>query len=162
MTHDQIEALTMADRIAVLDQGKIIQIGSPDDIYDRPATTFVAQLVGTPRINLVKAGRMNGKLSVEDSSLHISLPQGWDPPSEFLLGIRPEDIKPDNEGEFEGVLTLLEPLGVETILHLTSGEQTLLSLIPGMTGFKIGESIRFNITQDRLYCFDNDGNSLLC
>ena len=162
VTHDQIEALTMADRIGVLDRGKIIQIGTPDDIYDRPATTFVAQLVGTPRINLIKTERENGKLLVEDSSLHISLPQGWDPPSEFLLGIRPEDIKPHGDGEFEGVLTLLEPLGVETILHLTSGEQTLLSLVPGMTEFKIGESIKFNITQDRLYCFDHDGNSLLC
>jgi multiple sugar transport system ATP-binding protein len=162
VTHDQIEALTMADRIAVLDHGKIIQIGTPDDIYDRPATTFVAQLVGTPRINLVKAGRENGKLYVRNSSLYISLPQGWDPPKEFLLGIRPEDIKPDNEGEFEGVLTLLEPLGVETILHLTSGDQTLLSLIPGMTGFKIGDKIKFNITQERLYCFDNHGKSLLC
>lgn len=162
VTHDQIEALTMADRIAVLDHGKIIQIGTPDDIYDRPATTFVAQLVGTPRINLVKAERKNGNLLVENSALQISLPQEWDPPSEFVMGIRPEDIKPDKEGKFEGVLTLLEPLGVETILHLTSGEQTLLSLIPGMTEFKIGESIKFNITQERLYCFDNDGNSLLC
>jgi multiple sugar transport system ATP-binding protein len=162
VTHDQIEALTMADRIAVLNHGKIIQIGTPDDIYDRPATTFVAQLVGTPRINLVKAGRENGNLYVKNSSLHISLPEGWDPPEEFLMGIRPEDIEPDEQGEFEGELTLLEPLGVETILHLTSGEQTFLSLIPGMTEFKIGEKIKFSIKQKRLYCFDNDGNSLLC
>lgn len=162
VTHDQIEALTMADRIAVLNKGCIIQIGTPDDIYDRPATTFVAELVGTPRINLVNAARENGKLLVKDSKLKISLPEGWDPPADFLLGIRPEDVKLNSEGEFEGALTLLEPLGVETILHLTSGEQTLLSLIPGMTEFKIGENVKFDITQERLYCFDDKGISLLC
>ena len=162
VTHDQIEALTMADRIAVLNKGRIIQIGTPDDIYDRPATTFVAELVGTPRINLVKAVRENGNLLVKNSKLKISLPEDWDPPADFLLGVRPEDIKPNPEGEFEGELTLMEPLGVETILHLTSGEQTLISLIPGMTDFKIGENIKFDINQERLYCFDNKGISLLC
>jgi multiple sugar transport system ATP-binding protein len=162
VTHDQIEALTMADRIAVLNKGRIIQIGTPDDIYDRPATTFVAELVGTPRINLVTAARENGNLLVKDSKLMLSLPDGWDPPSDFLLGIRPEDVKLNPEGEFAGELTLLEPLGVETILHLTSGEQTLLSLIPGMTEFRIGENIKFDINQERLYCFDDKGISLLC
>ena len=162
VTHDQIEALTMADRIAVLNKGRIIQIGTPDDIYDRPSTTFVAQLVGTPRINLVNTAREDSKLYVKDSKLNISLPEGWDPPADFLLGIRPEDVKPDPEGEFEGELTLMEPLGVETILHLTSGEQTLLSLIPGMTELKIGENVKFDINQERLYCFDEKGISLLC
>ena len=62
VTHDQIEALTMADRLAVLEHGKIIQMGTPEDIYDRPATTFVAQLVGTPHINFFSAVRDNGKI----------------------------------------------------------------------------------------------------
>jgi multiple sugar transport system ATP-binding protein len=61
VTHDQIEALTMADRIAVLDHGQLIQVGTPHDIYDRPATTFVAQLVGTPRINLLPGGQKRGR-----------------------------------------------------------------------------------------------------
>src|SRR5581483_1109376 len=65
VTHDQIEALTMADRIAVLNEGKIVQDGTPDDIYDRPATTFVAQLVGTPRINLFEAERRDGKAAIK-------------------------------------------------------------------------------------------------
>src|SRR5690606_17866928 len=59
VTHDQIEALTMADRIAVLDEGRVVQVGTPDDIYDRPANTFVARLVGTPRINLLDTERAN-------------------------------------------------------------------------------------------------------
>jgi multiple sugar transport system ATP-binding protein len=72
VTHDQIEALTMADRIAVLDKGRIIQVGTPADIYDRPATTFVATLVGTPRINLMDArSEQTASIFVERSELRI-------------------------------------------------------------------------------------------
>ena len=82
----------MADRIAVLNEGRVIQIGTPNDIYDRPATTFVATLVGTPRINLFKAARDNGTVLIENSELHI--PSSGNTPAQFLLGIRPEDVKP--------------------------------------------------------------------
>jgi multiple sugar transport system ATP-binding protein len=155
VTHDQIEALTMADRIAVLNEGRVIQIGTPNDIYDRPSTTFVATLVGTPRINLFKAARDNGTVLIENSELQI--PSTGDSPAQFLLGIRPEDVKPGSEGKFVGKLVLTEPLGVETILHIQSGGQTLLSLVPGMTHFKLNDTIRFNLAQDRLHYFDLDG-----
>ena len=72
VTHDQVEALTMADRIGVLLEGKLVQLGDPNEIYDRPATVFVAQLVGTPRINLMKAERDNGLLHVEDSPINYT------------------------------------------------------------------------------------------
>jgi len=158
VTHDQIEALTMADRIAVLNEGRVIQIGTPNDIYDRPSTTFVATLVGSPRINLFKAGRDNGTVLIENSELHI--PSAGNTPAHFLLGIRPEDVKPTTEGKFVGKLALTEPLGVETILHIQSGGQTLLSLVPGMTHFKLNDTIRFNLAQDRLHYFDLDGKRL--
>jgi len=74
VTHDQIEALTMADRIAVLNEGRIIQSGTPEDIYDRPASTFVAQLVGSPRINLNNARREDGTVSINDSDVHLPAP----------------------------------------------------------------------------------------
>lgn len=158
VTHDQIEALTMADRIAVLNEGRVIQIGTPNDIYDRPATTFVATLVGTPRINLFKAARDNGTVLIENSELHI--PSSGNTPAQFLLGIRPEDIKPIAEGQFAGQVVLTEPLGVETILHIQSGGQTLLSLVPGMTHFKLNDTVRFNVAQDRLHFFDLEGKRL--
>lgn len=158
VTHDQIEALTMADRIAVLNEGHIIQIGTPNDIYDRPASTFVATLVGTPRINLFKAARDNGTVLIENSELHI--PSATNTPAQLLLGIRPEDVKPAADGQFAGKLILTEPLGVETILHIQSGGQTLLSLVPGMTHFKLNDTIRFNLAQDRLHYFDLDGKRL--
>ncbi|RME82624.1 MAG: ABC transporter ATP-binding protein [Caldilineae bacterium] len=159
VTHDQIEALTMADRIAVLDLGRIRQIGTPEDIYDRPADTFVAQLVGTPRINLFPARRENNHLYIEGSELHLPAPT-LDLPERFTLGIRPEDITPSPDGAFAGTLQITEPLGVETILHIRSGERTLQSLIPGMTDLRIGDTVRFDLVQDRLHCFDLDGKRI--
>ncbi len=155
VTHDQIEALTMADRIAVLNEGQIVQQGTPTDIYDRPANTFVAQLVGTPRINLFPARRTDGTVHIADSALTLPVPQ-LALPDEFLLGIRPEDVKPDPQGQFTGQITLLEPLGVETVLHIKSGNQTILSLVPGMSKASIGAEIRFDLSPEKLHWFGTD------
>jgi multiple sugar transport system ATP-binding protein len=161
VTHDQIEALTMADRLAVLNEGHIVQVGTPEDIYDRPATTFVAQLVGTPRINLVEAQRRNGALKMtkgavelpyEDSA--VSLPET------FLLGIRPEDITLRTDGEFKGEVVLTEPLGVETIVHLKTGEERLLAVVPGTKHIAIGEAVSFEIVTDHLHFFGADQKRL--
>jgi len=159
VTHDQIEALTMADRIAVLNEGRIVQLGTPDDIYDRPATTFVAQLVGTPRINLMPAARKEGTVLVKNSGLSVPAPR-MALPEAFLLGIRPEDVRPEAKGRFAGRVTLTEPLGVETILHLSSGELALLSLVPGMAPQRVGEEIRFDIVQEKLHFFGTDNRRI--
>jgi multiple sugar transport system ATP-binding protein len=85
----------------------------------------------------------------------MALGQGAaDLPAEFVLGVRPEDVQPDPKGDFSGQVTLLEPLGVETILHLKTGEQTLLSTTSGMSSWRIGETIRFNIARPRLHFFE--------
>ena len=160
VTHDQIEALTMADRIGVLDEGRIIQIGTPSDIYDRPATTFVAQLVGSPRINLAKATKEDSKLWLKGSKLYLPFPTDEEMPATVQVGIRPEDIHPDPKGQFAGEVVLTEPLGVETILHIRSGEQTLLSLIPGISRLRLHDTVRFNILHDRLHYFDDAGKRI--
>jgi multiple sugar transport system ATP-binding protein len=157
VTHDQIEALTMADRIAVLDHGRIVQVGTPHDIYDRPATTFVATLVGTPRINMVQAMREDGSLVIQRSDLSLPAPTSDSVPRELLLGIRPEDIRLSADGQFAGEVTLIEPLGVETIIHITSGQQTLVSIVPGAAHARIGDHVRFNIVRERLHYFNLDG-----
>lgn len=159
VTHDQIEALTMADRIGVLNEGKLIQIGTPADIYDRPATTFVATLVGTPRINLLDARRENGTIFVERSDLHLQAPEG-SLPDKLLVGIRPEDVKLNPDGAFGGQVALTEPLGVETILHIRNGGSTLLSLLPGMTNVRVNDTVRFDILQDRIHCFEMGGKRI--
>jgi multiple sugar transport system ATP-binding protein len=157
VTHDQIEALTMADRIAVLNQGRIVQIGTPYDIYDRPATTFVAQLVGIPRINLLPAARENGTLNVEHSTIRLPVPADLNIPQRFLLGVRPEDVRLAADGDLRGEVVLTEPLGVETVIHIRSGQQTLLSIVPGITDLKIGDVVAYSIVRERLHFFDLDG-----
>jgi multiple sugar transport system ATP-binding protein len=160
VTHDQVEALTMADRIAVLNEGKIVQIGTPDDIYDRPANMFVAQLIGTPGINLLKAGQENGTLQVNDSPIKFATDSTTQKlPAQFVVGIRPEDVQPQPDGQFPGEIVLMEPLGVETILHIKAGDQTLLSTISGMTPLKLGDSLRFDIVREHLHYFDRSSQS---
>jgi multiple sugar transport system ATP-binding protein len=160
VTHDQIEALTMADRIGVLNEGRLVQVGLPDEIYDQPANTFVARLVGAPRINLFKSLREDGNLHIGASELHFPVPGGVDLPEEIILGVRPEDVVLDPEGEFAGRVSLTEPLGIETIVYIRSGEQTLLSMVSGFTDIKLNDQIRFNVVQERLHCFSLEGNRI--
>jgi multiple sugar transport system ATP-binding protein len=160
VTHDQIEALTMADRIGVLNEGRLIQVGTPEDIYDRPASTFIAQLVGSPRINLYNARRENDVTSISDSDVLLPSPGGSSLPAEFMLGIRPENVKPDPNGKFTGQLILAEPLGVETILHIQSGKRTLLSLVPGITTYHLGDVMKFNIAYEHIHYFGLNGDRL--
>jgi multiple sugar transport system ATP-binding protein len=160
VTHDQIEALTMADRIAVLNVGRIIQIGTPEDIYDQPASTFVAQLVGSPRINLYKSRWEDNTVSISESDVHMPGPLGSKLPSDFLVGIRPENVKPDPNGRFTGQLVLAEPLGVETILHIQSGQRTLLSLVPGISSYRLGDVVKFNIASEHIHYFGLNGDRL--
>ena len=158
VTHDQVEALTMADRIGVLREGALIQLGTPNDIYDRPADVFVAQLVGTPRINLVPAARENGSVYVKKSTISIPVGEGGPAlPAEFTLGVRPEDVQPRATGEFAGKVTLVEPLGVETVVHIQAGERSVLSLVPGTTSLRLGDDVRFDVIRDRLHYFDAAG-----
>ena len=81
-------------------------------------------------------------------------------PDQVLLGIRPEDIDPAPDGQFVGEVMLKEPLGVETIIHIKSREQTITSLISGTTDARIGDKIKFNIIQERLHCFDPAGQRI--
>jgi multiple sugar transport system ATP-binding protein len=158
VTHDQIEALTMAERIAVLNLGQIVQIGTPTDIYDRPATTFVAQLVGSPKINLMDANCEDGTLCLARSDNRVCLADvcgnGTPLPPKFILGVRPEDVRLEANGLFGGEVGLIEPLGVETLLHIKVGEQTVVCTVPGISSVRRGDMVRFNVVRERLHFFD--------
>ncbi len=159
VTHDQVEALTLADRIAVLRQGHIVQMGTAEDIYDRPANIFVAQLVGTPRINLLRSTYADHQVQIGGSSvkLPVASTANGQLPAALTLGIRPEHVSPASDGEFSGQLSLIEPLGAETVLHINLGEQSILSMVSGISGYRIGEHVRFNIAHDHLHFFARDG-----
>ena len=161
VTHDQIEAMTMADRVGVLREGILVQVGTPRDIYDYPATTFVAKLIGVPRINLFNAAQSDGTIRVADSAIQLPAPANTALPSTFTLGFRPEDVQIDPAGELSGQVALLEPLGVETIVHLKTGNQTVLSTVSGIANLAIGSQVRYRIVRERLHFFSPlDGRRL--
>lgn len=164
VTHDQVEALTMADQIGVLNHGVLVQTGTPEDIYDRPATVFVAQLVGTPRINLMRAERENGSLHLIGSTIHLPVPEMGRSvlPAELSLGIRPEDVSIVDDGgpAFDGQVVLTEPLGNETNIHIQSGEQTLTCTMPGISGLRLGEVVHFRFNPERVHYFGMDENRI--
>ena len=160
VTHDQVEALTMADQIGVLNEGKVVQIGTPVDIYDRPANMFVAELIGSPGINLLDTSLEDGTLHIDNSPVNLSLNSHANGlPRHFVTGVRPEDVHPADNGDFSGEVALIEPLGVETILYIKSGEQTLLSTVSGMANWTIGDSIQFNIVKEHLHFFDKQSQN---
>ncbi len=140
VTHDQIEALTMADRLAV--------------------TTYVAQLVGTPRIDLVEAVRSKGRLRLRRGCGGVAAPSTFDLPEEFLLGSRLEDVVIRLDGEHRGEIILTEPLGVETIVHLRTGAEVLLSILWGFSHLSTGEEVAFTVGDERLQFFSTDGNRI--
>jgi len=164
VTHDQIEALTMADRIGVLSHGRIIQIGTPVDIYDRPATTFVAQLIGTPRITLVQSQREADSFHIIGSTVRMTVPQPLQDhlPTTFQFGIRAEDIHlaSAESGAFSGEAILVEPLGTQTIVHIKSGEQALICSQPGISTLKLGDAVHFNLNIERAHYFNLDGTRI--
>jgi ABC-type sugar transport system ATPase subunit len=118
----------------------------------------VAQLVGSPKINLVEANCEDGTLCLARGDNRVCLADVCGSatalPSKFILGVRPEDVRLQSDGVFGGEVVLTEPLGVETLVHIKAGEQTLVCTVPGLTGTKRGDAVRFNVTRERLHFFD--------
>jgi len=137
VTHDQVEAMTMGDRVAVLSEGRLEQVGAPQEIYDLPATRFVAGFLGSPPMNLVPGGGvLGGKAGT-------------------VVGIRPEDIRVDEAGPLAASVTLVEALGSETILAVRCPDGTRLSVrTPPRTAVRPGDGLRLAVDPQRLHVFD--------
>jgi len=164
VTHDQVEAMTMADRIVVLDRGAIQQFGTPADLYDRPANRFVAGFIGTPGINFIDLQRDGAErfrtpcgeaLPVPDS-LRVRL----DSLDKVVLGVRPRDLAVVNceasPVRWPAVVKLTEPLGGETLVHAHLGEIPLTLRIDGTVTLKSGApiDIGFDPANPALHMFD--------
>ena len=163
VTHDQIEAMAMSDRIAVMHAGKIEQIGTPDEIYHRPATGFVAGFIGDPPINLVACTvKRSGAKAAVASPLHdgIELASADMPDGEHELGIRPHDVKVSREHRLDhlpAVVRFVENLGAENVLHLEFGSSLLAAVTP--PGFATaGEDVWIKAEPRHLHFirYDND------
>ena len=144
VTHDQAEATTMADRIGVLEEGKLVQIGTPEDIYNNPISTYVAHRLGSPRINIVN----EDILALEDK-----------PSNTKKLGIRPENIKV-NTGNYEGKIRTIESLGAETVISIDYKQIELLALFQGIFKGIKGENIKFDINTNNILYFNDKNESI--
>lgn len=145
VTHDQVEAMTLADRIVVLEFGKIAQVGSPRELYEKPANLFVAQFIGSPRMNVMPA------IAVAKLDL---------PSQAVSLGIRPEHISlvDDGEGDLQGTVDVLEYLGADTFVIMACGDAGQVTVrINGDTDLKPGTKAGLSFQSDSLHCFDDGG-----
>ncbi|MGZ5475708.1 MAG: ABC transporter ATP-binding protein [Thermoanaerobaculia bacterium] len=164
VTHDQIEAMTMGDRIAVMNAGKIQQVGTPLQVYDKPATVFVAQFIGTPPMNFFDATLVDGT-TLQASKFSLAVPQSLRSSTagktgKVLVGIRPENVlegsKP-GRGEtarVSGTVEIVEPIGHEAIVHVRVGTDMLVSAFDSHSMPKMGDVVELVIELDALHLFD--------
>jgi multiple sugar transport system ATP-binding protein len=158
VTHDQIEAMTMADKIVVMQDGYIEQIGSPLELYDRPSNVFVAGFIGSPAMNLIPGiTKKSGKsFAVEIFGTKLPLPKikNLIDGQEVLIGVRPEQLIPGKSG-IPATVAIVEPTGSETHLIVRSGEQELISVIRERSSFSVGEEILLSSDKSSLHIFDS-------
>ncbi|MFI7492870.1 ABC transporter ATP-binding protein [Micromonospora echinaurantiaca] len=137
VTHDQAEAMTLGDRVAVLDRGRVRQVGPPQQVYDEPADTFVAAFLGSPPMNLVPGGGLLGGAAG------------------LTLGVRPEDLALDPDGPVEATVDAVEALGSEAVLLTRCADGTRLTVRTGpRPGVRAGDRVRLRPDPDRIHRFD--------
>ncbi len=163
VTHDQVEAMTLADRLIVMNGGVAEQIGTPMDVYDKPATTFVAGFIGSPAMNFMSGKVADSRQSIDLTStgaakvnLPLNGPTSAAPGTPVSVGIRPEHMLPYANGPLELDIELAEPLGADTLLHGKVGAMRELMTIrlPGHVLAKPGDKRRFNIDAKNLHLFE--------
>ncbi|MEJ6007474.1 ABC transporter ATP-binding protein [Paucibacter sp. AS339] len=158
VTHDQVEAMTLATRIVVMHQGKILQIGSPAEVYERPRNLRVASFVGSPTINQFAGELRSGQFSA--GPLQLDGPQALTEAAEVSLAVRPEDVLIGAEQPFSGMVDLVEPLGNQHLLWMSAGEISLCAVLPGQAALTAGDAVRFGFDRQRLHWFDAQGQRL--
>ena len=162
VTHDQIEAMTLADRIAVMKDRVIQQLGTPDEIYSKPVNTFVARFVGSPAMNLIPAiGKVEAGTLLADiggQTFSVVTDNSFAAGHALSIGIRPEHLVVDsvNRNGLEGVIDVIEPMGAEKLVWIRQGEQVLCARLD--TGFsqKVGDSVWLSAAPQNIHVFDRE------
>jgi multiple sugar transport system ATP-binding protein len=171
VTHDQIEAMTMADRIAVLSQGVLQQLGTPSELYDQPVNLFVAGFIGSPAMNFFRAdvSRTGGEFVLETAGFRIGIQEGQKPElADYLgrsitLGIRPEDVHdPDylppgiETVKADATVEVVESMGSETYLHLVAGDATFIARVDPRSRAQVGDNFTAAIDIAKCHTFDSE------
>ncbi|WP_029354956.1 sn-glycerol-3-phosphate ABC transporter ATP-binding protein UgpC [Bosea sp. 117] len=169
VTHDQVEAMTLADRIVVLKDGKVEQIGTPIELYRRPANLFVAQFIGSPAMNILPATcEANGEGMLVRHAAGGAVHMAMTPPTgpaggEICLGVRPEDlfVAAGTDGLFEGRVDLVEQLGEVQLVYLDIGRGApLIAKLPGNQEVARGSHLRLDVRPGHLHLFSKEGHSI--
>jgi multiple sugar transport system ATP-binding protein len=157
VTHDQVEAMTLGDRIAVMRGGHIEQLGPPEAIYGRPATKFVAEFIGSPAMNFVSARRSNGALMAGDIALALTDAQQASLQAHggeaLLYGIRPESVSFSAHG-LPGSIKMVEPTGPDTYALVDTALGTFTARVPGTIAQKAGEHVLLSWPAAHGHLFD--------
>jgi len=171
VTHDQVEAMTLGDRIAVLKKGVLQQVADPFTLYSRPANQFVAGFIGSPPINFFQATlAASGPYVLSADGLSVELPAAFGDRlgamrgKTLTVGIRPEDLLLEPQaagGRIEARADVVEPLGNEVLVHWTSPLGALVSRVQGQVAPAVGEGAPLHFTFEKLHFFDPDGEEAL-
>ena len=157
VTHDQVEALSLATKLAVLHDGVIQDYGDPMDVYRRPKNSWVASFVGNPPMNLFEARVSGGNVVSKAGGLKVGVPPAYrdvvKEGQEVVAGFRPEDVKVGT-GDFEGVVTMVERVGAYTVLHVNVNGLSLRLLQPSLSTASRGDRVRFELPPESLSLFD--------
>jgi sn-glycerol 3-phosphate transport system ATP-binding protein len=155
VTHDQTEAMTLGDRIVVINNGIVEQVGTPKDIYSKPNTKFVAEFIGSPQMNLFNCKIENGKAKIGDG--HINLENSINI-QDASIGVRPDDIQVNQNGKFETKANLVEYLGSDMIIYSSIGNQDFSCKLSSKIDVKAGDNFKFDILSSSVHIFDNTTN----
>lgn len=166
VTHDQVEAMTLAERIVVLNERKVEQVGTPMEIYSRPATEFVARFVGSPPMNFLSA-QVDGsgafgkaRLAVGSEILTQIPASALDPALKYRLGVRPENIRVDTTGDLPGKVEVVERLGDRTLLHLRLNDgELIVAEDHGGSKASISDQMNLRISPEAALLFDDAGRA---
>jgi ABC-type sugar transport system ATPase subunit len=155
VTHDQVEAMTLADRIVILNHGRIEQIGTPEEVFEVPATAFVAGFMGAPAMNLLPARLEHGELALEDGTV---LPVPSRGATDVLCGIRPESLvwSPVPSGIcLRGTALTVEPLGADTMVTFLCGGTEVAARVPPRSVRHEGEELTLMLDPGTVHVFDS-------
>jgi multiple sugar transport system ATP-binding protein len=169
VTHDQVEAMTLGDRVVVMRDGRVQQVGDPMELYSSPANRFVAGFLGSPAMNFagVRIAAQNGGLWAEREGIRIKVPQPMMPRlgnyagKEVTFGVRPEDMHIAGEADpndlsFDAAVEVVERLGSEILLDVAVGSATMVASVAPTATAKVHEKLRLAVNPERLHFFDNE------
>jgi len=157
VTHDQVEAMAMADRICIMERGEILQIGSPLEVYARPATRFVAGFIGSPSMNFLpaKGDLPAGADAIEVAAGRVPIPRLIDAlPGEALVGVRPEHLSLSDDGDIRGRIFAVEYMGARQLLTVDTASGRLRLKAGNRVKAAVGESVGLKFDRDSLIVFD--------